>query len=95
MNKNNYHKPATETMKSILAARLTLAAQLITEDIENELIRTEDTVSFDSLHQATDPNCYICDDSEPVTTMEKEQFFSYGVEDWIEYWQILIDILDT
>ncbi|MBB3139259.1 hypothetical protein [Halomonas organivorans] len=95
MNRNHCEPPSFETINCILVTRLKSAEQLIKKDIDNGVISVEDTASFESLHQATDPNCYICVDSEPATSMEKEHLSSYGVEDWIEYWQTLIEIVDA
>lgn len=95
MSNSHFEKPSLETMKCILVARLILAEQLIRHDLDNGFISVEDTASFNSLHEATDPNCYISDDGEPAAKLEKEHLFSYGTEDWIEYWKTLKDIMDA
>lgn len=95
MHYTYFEKPSLETMKHTLSARLSLAEQLIRNDLDNGVISIGDTASFDNLHKATDPNCYISDDGEPVTSMEREYLCSYGSEDWIEYWQTLIEVMDA
>lgn len=88
-------KPSQEEIKQLLSARLQLAEQLINEDIENGVFTVEDANSFASLHEATDPNCYVSDEAEPASSMEKDLLKNYDVEDWINYWETLIEALDS
>ncbi|MBB3231368.1 hypothetical protein [Halomonas stenophila] len=95
MKKNHHEMPSIETLKCILTTRLILAEKLIKSDLDNSFIRIEDTASFNSLHESTDPNCYISDYEETTSNLEKEHLSSYSTEDWIEYWETLIEIMDA
>lgn len=88
-------KPSLEVIKQLLSERLKLAEQLINEDMENGVFTVEEADSFESLHEMTDPNCYVSDEGEPASAMEKDLLKSYETEDWINYWQTLIEALDS
>ncbi|WP_445005137.1 hypothetical protein [Halomonas mongoliensis] len=87
--------PSQESFEQLLSERFMLAEKLIKEDIENGLFTAEEADSFESLHEVTDPNCYVSDEGEPASSMEKDLLKHYGTEDWNNYWQILIDALDS
>ncbi len=95
MYQRHCRKPSLEIMKRIVVERLSSAEKLIKQDLNNSLINIEDTASFDSLHKVTDPNCYISDDAEPASGLEREHFILYETQDWIEYWQTLIEAVDA
>lgn len=88
-------KPSLEAMKQLLVERVLVAERLIKEDMGNGVFMAEDAESFDRLHEVTDPNCYVSEEGEPASTMEKILLLEYEVEDWINYWQTLIEALDS
>lgn len=89
------YKPSVEAMKQLISERLKLAERLINEDLENGIFAPEDAESFESLHEVTDPNCYVSDEGDPASVMEKDLLNEYETEDWINYWQVLIEAVDS
>jgi hypothetical protein len=87
--------PSLGEIKQLLSERLKLAEQLINEDMENGGFPVVDAGSFESLHEVTDLNCYVSDEGEPASSMEKDLLKSYDTEDWIDYWQTLIEAVDS
>ena len=87
--------PSLEAIKQLLSERLKLAEKLINEDIKSGVISVEDAGSFERLHEVTDPNCYVSDEGEPASSMEKDLLWNYDTENWVNYWMTLIESLDS
>lgn len=95
MTECNQARPSLTAMSSLATERLMLAEKLIKADIHNGIITERNLESFENLHEVTDPNCYVSDYDEIISATEDELLAEYEVEDWINYWQTLIDTLDS